>query len=74
MTCRSFAISPITHGHAAGEVVELGTVREVFDTPRQAYTRALLAASLSPDPDAKAGHLASVPAEAADTLIPKRSR
>ncbi|EHK75818.1 nickel-transporting ATPase [Sinorhizobium meliloti CCNWSX0020] len=57
-----------------GEVVELGTVREVFDTPRQAYTRALLAASLSPDPDAKAGHLASVPAEAADTLIPKRSR
>ncbi|MDW9484534.1 dipeptide ABC transporter ATP-binding protein [Sinorhizobium meliloti] len=56
-----------------GEVVELGTVREVFDTPRQAYTRALLAASLSPDPDAKAGHLASVPAEAADILIPKRS-
>ncbi|AEG08805.1 ABC transporter ATP-binding protein [Sinorhizobium meliloti] len=56
-----------------GQVVELGTVREVFDTPRQAYTRALLAASLSPDPDAKAGHLASVPAEAADILIPKRS-
>ncbi|WP_027998153.1 ABC transporter ATP-binding protein [Sinorhizobium arboris] len=56
-----------------GEVVELGTVREVFDTPRQAYTRALLAASLDPDPDAKADHLASVPAEAADILIPKRS-
>ena len=56
-----------------GEVVELGTVREVFDTPRQAYTRALLAASLNPDPDAKAGHLASVPAEAADIPIPKRS-
>jgi peptide/nickel transport system ATP-binding protein len=56
-----------------GEVVELGTVREVFDTPRQAYTRALLAASLDPDPDAKAGHLASVPAGAADILIPKRS-
>ncbi|MGN7751106.1 ABC transporter ATP-binding protein [Sinorhizobium sp. 22678] len=56
-----------------GEVVELGTVREVFDTPRQAYTRALLAASLDPDPDAKAGHLASVPAEAADIPIPKRS-
>ncbi|MFQ6185735.1 ABC transporter ATP-binding protein [Sinorhizobium meliloti] len=56
-----------------GKVVELGTVREVFDTPRQAYTRALLAASLNPDPDAKAGHLASVPAEAADIPIPKRS-
>jgi peptide/nickel transport system ATP-binding protein len=56
-----------------GEVVELGTVREVFDTPRRAYTRALLAASLDPDPDAKAGHLASVPAEAADIPIPKRS-
>ena len=56
-----------------GEVVELGTVREVFDTPRQAYTRALLAASLNPDPDAKAGHLASVPAEAAGIPVPKRS-
>jgi peptide/nickel transport system ATP-binding protein len=56
-----------------GKVVELGTVREVFDTPRQAYTRALLAASLNPDPDAKAGHLASVPAEAADIPVPKRS-
>ena len=56
-----------------GKVVELGTVREVFDTPRQAYTRALLAASLNPDPDAKAGHLASVPAGAADIPIPKRS-
>ena len=56
-----------------GEVVELGTVREVFDTPRQAYTRALLAASLDPDPDAKAGHLASVPAEAAGIPVPKRS-
>lgn len=36
-----------------GNVVELGTVREVFETPRQDYTRALLAAGLDPDPDAQ---------------------
>ncbi|NTE56157.1 ABC transporter ATP-binding protein [Agrobacterium tumefaciens] len=46
-----------------GEVVEFGTVRQVFEAPREAYTRALLAASLDPDPDmqsqrhpAAAGH------------------
>jgi peptide/nickel transport system ATP-binding protein len=37
-----------------GEVVELGTVREVFETPREDYTKALLAASLDPDPDVQA--------------------
>ena len=37
-----------------GEVVELGTVREVFEAPQQEYTRALLAASLDPDPDVQA--------------------
>ncbi|CAN7721633.1 ABC transporter ATP-binding protein [Neorhizobium sp. LjRoot104] len=42
-----------------GEVVELGTVRDVFETPRQAYTQALLAASLDPDPDVQAGHRAA---------------
>ncbi|PLU16796.1 ABC transporter ATP-binding protein [Sinorhizobium medicae] len=55
-----------------GEIVELGTIREVFETPRQAYTRALLAASLSPDPDAKAG-CPEPPAADAEILIPKRS-
>lgn len=34
-----------------GEVVELGTVRQIFETPRQAYTQALLAASLSHNPE-----------------------
>ena len=34
-----------------GEIVELGTVRQVFDSPREDYTRALLGASLDPDPD-----------------------
>jgi peptide/nickel transport system ATP-binding protein len=34
-----------------GEVVELGTVREIFETPQKPYTRALLAAGLDPDPD-----------------------
>ncbi|PKA43486.1 ABC transporter ATP-binding protein (plasmid) [Rhizobium sullae] len=42
-----------------GNVVEAGTVREVFDTPRQDYTRALLAAGLDPDPDVQAAHRAA---------------
>ncbi|PYE37311.1 peptide/nickel transport system ATP-binding protein [Rhizobium sp. PP-WC-1G-195] len=42
-----------------GKVVELGTVREVFETPREAYTQALLAAGLNPDPDVQAAHRAA---------------
>jgi len=42
-----------------GEVVELGTVRDVFETPREPYTQALLAASLDPDPDVQAEHRAA---------------
>jgi peptide/nickel transport system ATP-binding protein len=34
-----------------GRVVEHGTVREIFDAPREPYTRRLLAAGLDPDPD-----------------------
>ena len=34
-----------------GRVVEIGTVREIFDTPQQPYTRRLLAAGLDPDPE-----------------------
>ena len=34
-----------------GRVVETGTVREVFETPRQPYTRRLLDAGLDPDPE-----------------------
>ncbi|NML76136.1 ABC transporter ATP-binding protein [Rhizobium sp. S-51] len=42
-----------------GNVVELGTVREVFETPREEYTRALLSAGLDPDPDVQAAHRAA---------------
>lgn len=47
-----------------GQVVEFGTVSEIFDTPSKDYTRSLLAASLDPDPDVQArnwtSHAASV--------------
>ncbi|MDQ1195076.1 ABC transporter ATP-binding protein [Agrobacterium sp. SORGH_AS 787] len=42
-----------------GEVVEMGTVRQIFETPRQSYTQALLAAGLDPDPDVQAAHRAA---------------
>jgi peptide/nickel transport system ATP-binding protein len=34
-----------------GCVVEVGMVREIFEHPREAYTRRLLAAGLDPDPE-----------------------
>ncbi|MFJ1290880.1 ABC transporter ATP-binding protein [Paracoccus yeei] len=37
-----------------GRVVEMGTVRQIFDHPRQPYTQALLAAGLDPDPAVQA--------------------
>ncbi|MCY4059300.1 MAG: ABC transporter ATP-binding protein, partial [Gammaproteobacteria bacterium] len=34
-----------------GRVVESGTVDEIFETPKEPYTRLLLSAVPSPDPD-----------------------
>jgi len=42
-----------------GEVVEIGTVRQIFETPRQPYTQALLAAGLDPDPDVQTAQRAA---------------
>ncbi|MBU3031338.1 ABC transporter ATP-binding protein [Paracoccus marinaquae] len=38
----------------SGEIVEEGPVRQIFEAPRKDYTRALLAASLDPDPEIQA--------------------
>jgi len=38
----------------SGEIVEEGPVRQIFEAPAQPYTRALLAASLDPDPEIQA--------------------
>ncbi|MBP1806325.1 ABC transporter ATP-binding protein [Rubellimicrobium aerolatum] len=46
-----------------GRVVEHGTVRQVFDSPREPYTRALLAAGLDPDPDVQAARRAALRTE-----------
>jgi peptide/nickel transport system ATP-binding protein len=38
----------------AGEIVEQGPVRRIFETPHQGYTQRLLAAGLDPDPQVQA--------------------
>ena len=49
---RDFADRVIVMQH--GQVVEQGSVRQIFDNPKEQYTRDLLAASLDPDPDIQA--------------------
>ena len=49
---RDFADRVIVMQH--GRIVEQGSVRQIFDTPKKQYTRDLLAASLDPDPDIQA--------------------
>ncbi|SOC45262.1 hypothetical protein SAMN05892877_11499 [Rhizobium subbaraonis] len=43
----------------AGEIVEEGTVRQIFEALEESYARALLAASLDPDPEIQAARRAA---------------
>ncbi|MGV2113828.1 ABC transporter ATP-binding protein [Agrobacterium salinitolerans] len=47
-----------------GGIVEFGTVRQVFEAPCEAYTRALLSASLDPEPDMQSQRHPSVSGDA----------
>ncbi|MDQ1899559.1 ABC transporter ATP-binding protein [Paracoccus sp. WLY502] len=49
----------------SGEIVEEGPVRQIFDAARHPYTRALLSASLDPDPAVQAARRAARPLETA---------
>ncbi|WP_226554338.1 ABC transporter ATP-binding protein [Celeribacter naphthalenivorans] len=42
-----------------GEIVEQGTVRQIFEAPQQGYTQRLLAAGLDSDPDVQADRRAA---------------
>jgi peptide/nickel transport system ATP-binding protein len=52
-----------------GEIVEIGTVEQIFNNPQQPYTRDLLAASLEADPDIQAARRAQRAAEQAQAAV-----
>lgn len=43
-----------------GKIIEQGPVGQIFDAPREDYTRNLIAASLSPNPEIQAQRRAAL--------------
>lgn len=54
----------------AGEVVEIGTTREIVDNPRHPYTKALITSTLDPDPRVRGQQLEGLPGSPPDLRYP----
>ncbi|HXF62859.1 MAG TPA: ABC transporter ATP-binding protein, partial [Caldilineaceae bacterium] len=54
----------------AGEVVEVGTTKEIVDTPQHPYTKALIGSTLDPDPRVRGQRLTTIRGAPPDLRYP----